>query len=123
MGFLDKFRVPYRANALVLEGCGAVLGAGWRALEGFEGLKGLWRCLGGGVRLFKRGSGEGAEGELVERWLRSSGDALPDEGRGGSIASESGEKAGGRREELMHSAAAATTTLTGELVPGMVNGR
>ena len=50
MGFLDKFRVPYRASVLVLEGCGAVLGARWRALEG---LKGLWRCLGGGVRFFK----------------------------------------------------------------------
>ena len=50
MGFLDKFRVPYRASVLVLEGCGAVLGARWRALEGLKGL-----C------------GEGAEGELVER--------------------------------------------------------
>lgn len=55
MGFLDKFRVSYRASVLVLDGSGAVLGARWRVLEGFEGLKGLWGCLGGGVRLFKWG--------------------------------------------------------------------
>lgn len=48
------------------------------------------------------GSGEGAEGELVERWFRSSGDALPDEGKGGGQycvrkRREGGREAGGGR--------------------------
>jgi len=68
---------------------GQVLVGLWRRVgtwaADLEGLKGLWGCLGGGVRFLKWGRGFwGREkGELVEGWFGSSGDALPDEGGDG----------------------------------------
>jgi len=94
MLFLDEFRGSYMARGQVLVGLWRRVGT--RAAD-LEGLKGLWGCLGGGVRFLKWGVlGKGQK----ENWWRVGLGRLVMRSQmkvdiGGSIVLESGEKAGG----------------------------